>query len=86
MEEKIQSVQYRVVCKRKYEGAELRYGRPKPAAANANSLAHEGAEAKRPQYPLSPCPAASAAPSALKRSECIVARGLCSTKPTLRQV
>ena len=29
------------VCKRKYEGAELRYGRPKPAAANANPLAHE---------------------------------------------
>ena len=29
------------VCKRKYEGAELRYGRPKPAAANANSLAYE---------------------------------------------
>ena len=25
------------VCKRKYEGAELRHGRPKPAAANANS-------------------------------------------------
>ena len=29
------------VCKRKYEGAELRHGRPKPAAANANSLAYE---------------------------------------------
>ena len=28
------------VCKRKYEGAELRHGRPKPAAANANSLAY----------------------------------------------
>ena len=26
------------VCKRKYEGAELRHGRPKPAAANANSF------------------------------------------------
>ena len=26
------------VCKRKYEGAELRYSRPKPAAVNANSL------------------------------------------------
>ena len=29
------------VCKRKYEGAELRYSRPKPAAVNANSLAYE---------------------------------------------
>ena len=29
------------VCKRKYEGAEPRHGRPKPAAANANQLAYE---------------------------------------------
>ena len=29
------------VCKRKYEGAEVRHGGPKPAAANANHLAYE---------------------------------------------
>ena len=28
------------VCKRKYEGAEVRHGGPKPAAANANQLAY----------------------------------------------
>ena len=39
------------VCKRKYEGAELRYGRPKPAAANANSLAHEaGTQSRRSMW------------------------------------
>ena len=38
------------VCKRKYEGAEVRHGGPKPAAANANHLAYEPSP--------SPCPGA----------------------------
>ena len=46
------------VCKRKDEGAELRYSRPKPAAVNANSLSFTS--------PHTPAPARLVAPAASK--------------------
>ena len=40
------------VCKRKYEGAELRYSRPKPAAVNANSLSFASTLRRKADHPF----------------------------------